>query len=152
MKITNAVSKLKPGKHGGHFGLSSDHVSNACDELYIHIAMLLSSLVVHGYVTDDLSFSKILLILNGKHLNYSDSTNYRGIALSSIFGKLFDLHVLSRYESFLTTSNLQFGFKRGHSTSMCIMIMKEASIEYYRTNGNDVYCTICLTLPRRSTM
>ena len=102
---------------------------------------MLSSLVVHGYVTDDLSFSTVLLIPKSKHLNYSDSTNYRGIALSSILGKLFDLYVLNRYESFLATSNLQFGFKRGHSTSMCTMILKEA-IDYYRTNGNDVYCTM----------
>ena len=49
--------------------------------------------------------------------------------------------MLSRYESFLTTSNLQFGFKRGHSTSMCTMVLKEA-IDYYRANGNDVYCTM----------
>ena len=47
--ITNAISKLKPGKRDGNLGLSSDHVSNACDELYIHIALLLSPLVVHGY-------------------------------------------------------------------------------------------------------
>jgi len=32
--IVNAVSKLKPGKHDRHYGLSSDHVINACDELY----------------------------------------------------------------------------------------------------------------------
>ena len=71
-------------------------------------------------------------------MNYSDFTNYRGIAL---FGKLFDSYVLSRYESFLTTSNLQFGFKRGHSTSMCTMILEEVA-DYYRTHSNDVYCTI----------
>lgn len=139
--ITDAVSKLKPGKHDGHFGLSSDHVRNACDELYAHIALLFSALVVHGHVTDDLSFSTVLPIPKGKHLNYSDSANYRGIALCSIFGKLFDSYVLSRYESFLTTSNLQFGFKRGHSTSMCTLILKEV-VDYYRTHGSDVYCTM----------
>jgi len=42
--IVNAASKLKPGKHDGHYGLSSDHVINECDKLYIHIAMLLSAL------------------------------------------------------------------------------------------------------------
>jgi hypothetical protein len=55
--IMIAVSKLKPGKHDGHFGLSSDHVINACDELFIHIAMLMSALVVQGYVTDYSTFS-----------------------------------------------------------------------------------------------
>jgi len=45
------------------FGLSSDHVKNACDELYIHIAILLSSLVVHGcLITDDLALSTVPLI------------------------------------------------------------------------------------------
>jgi Reverse transcriptase (RNA-dependent DNA polymerase) len=138
--IINAVSKLKPGKHDGHFGLSSDHVSNACDELFIHTAMLMSALVMHGYVTDDLAFNTVLPIPKGKNLNYSDSTNYRGIALSSISGKIFYLYVLSRYESCLSTSNFQFRFKRGHSTSMCTTILKE-TIDYYWTNGNDFYCT-----------
>jgi len=67
--------------------------------------------VVHGYITDDLSFSTVLPIPKGKHLNYSDSANYRGIDRSSIIGKIYDLYVLSRYESLLTTSDLQFGFK-----------------------------------------
>jgi Reverse transcriptase (RNA-dependent DNA polymerase) len=58
-----------------------------------------------------------------------------------VFKKIFDLNVFSRYESCLTTSNLQFGFERGHSMSMCTMILKE-TIDYYRTNGNDVYCTM----------
>jgi hypothetical protein len=109
--------------------------------LHVNIALLLSSLVVHGYVTDDLSFSTVLPIHKGKHLNYSDSASYRGIALSSIFRKLLVIHVLCRHELFLTMSNLRFSFKRSHSTSMCTMILKEA-IDYYRTNGNDDYCTM----------
>jgi len=103
--------------------------------------MLLSALVVRGYITEDLSFSAILPIPKGINLNYSDSANYRGIALSSIIGKIYDLYVLNRYESLLTTPDLQFGFKIGHSTSMCTMILKE-TIDYYRTNGNDIYCTM----------
>jgi len=63
--------------------------------------MLLSALVVHGYITDDLSLSTVLPIPKGSNLNYSDSANYRGIALSSIIGKIYDLYVL-RYESLLT--------------------------------------------------
>jgi Reverse transcriptase (RNA-dependent DNA polymerase) len=114
---------------------------NACDEFFIHIAMLMSALVVHGCVTDDFTLNTVLPIAKAKNVNCSDSTIYRGIALSLILGKYFDLYGLSRYESCLTTSNLQFGFKRGHSTSMCTMILTE-TIDYYRTNENDVYCTM----------
>ena len=123
--VIEAVSRLKPGKYDGCMGLSSDHVRHACDEWYIHVSMLLTALTVHGSITDDLSTSTILPIPKGKSLNYSDSTNYRGIALSSILGKIFDAYVLNRYDSLLASSNLQFGFKAGHSTSMCTMILKE---------------------------
>ena len=99
------------------------------------------ALIVHGCVTDDLSVSTVLPIPKGKNLNYSDSANYRGIALSSIFGKIFDAYILTKYDELLAASNLQFGFKSGYSTSMCTMILKE-TLEHYRRNGTTVYCTM----------
>jgi hypothetical protein len=122
-------------------GLSTDHVKNACDEWYVHIPMLLSALIVHGSITDDLSVTTILPIPKGKNLNYSNSANYRGIALSSIIGKIFDAYILNRYNSLLVSTSLQFGFKTGHSTSICTMILKE-TIERYRRNNNTVYCVM----------
>jgi Reverse transcriptase (RNA-dependent DNA polymerase) len=139
--VIDAVSRLKPGKHDGHLGLSSNHVKHACDEWYTHASLLLTALTVHGCVTEDLSISTVLPISKGRNLNYSDSANYRGIALSSIFGKIYDLYILARYDCFLATSKLQFGFKAGFSTSMCSMILKE-TLEYYRRKGSTVYCTM----------
>jgi hypothetical protein len=134
-------SRLKPGKHDGHMGLSSDHVKHACDEWYTHASLFLTALTVHGCITDDLSVSTVLPIPKGKNLNYAVSANYRGIALSSLFGKIFDAYVLTRYDTLLAASNLQFGFKAGFSTSMCSMILKE-TLEHYRRNGSTVYCTM----------
>ena len=96
---------------------------------------------IHSSTTEDISSSTVLLIPKEKNLNYSDSTNYRGIALSSIPGKIFDAYVLNCYDDLLTSSPLQFGFKAGHSTSMCSMILKE-TLEYYRHNKSTVYCTM----------
>ena len=103
--------------------------------------MLFTALTVHGSTTEDLTSSTVLPISKGKNLNYSDSTNYRGIALSSILGKIFDAYVLNRYDDLLTSPPLQFGFKAGYSTSMCSMILKE-TLEYYRHNKSTVYCTM----------
>jgi hypothetical protein len=129
--VVEAVSRIKSGKHDGCLGLSSDHVKHTCHELFIHLSMLFTTLIVHGSITDDLSSSTALLpIPKGKNLNYSDSANFGGIALSSILGKIFDLYVLNRCDSILTSSNLQFGFKAGYSTSMCSMILKETLNEY----------------------
>jgi len=82
--IVNAASKLKPGKHDGYHGLSSDLVINACDKLYIHIAMFLSALVVHGYVTNFLSFSTVLPIHKGKILTILTLQTTEALLLVSI--------------------------------------------------------------------
>jgi len=41
-----------------------------------------------------------------------DSSNYRGITLSSTISKLFELCLLDRYSVYLMSSELQFGFKK----------------------------------------
>ena len=137
----DAVFRLRPGKYDGHLGLSCDHVRQACDELYVHFSMLMSAVIVHGCVTEDLSVSTVLPNRKGKNLNFSDSHNYRGIASSSIPGKMLDVYVNNRYDSNITTSSQQFGFKKGHLTSMFSMILKE-TLEYYRQGNNTVYCRL----------
>ena len=48
--VNDTVQELKRGKRDGFSGLMSDHVINACDELFIHISLLLSSVLVHGTI------------------------------------------------------------------------------------------------------
>ena len=54
----------------------------------------------------------------------------RGIVLSSIFDKILDLIVSTRYKNQLSSCEQQFGFKAKRSTNMCTMVCKEA-IDYY---------------------
>jgi len=58
-----------------------------------------------------------------------------------LFGRIFDAYVLTRYDTFLAASNLQFGFEAGFTTSMCSVILKE-TLEHYRRIGSTAYCTI----------
>jgi Reverse transcriptase (RNA-dependent DNA polymerase) len=131
---------LKAHKGDGSSGLSTDHIIHAGDDCLIHIACLFTSIVVHGTVPDSCLVSTILPIPKGRNVNTSDSSNYRGIALSSVYGKLFDNIVLNRYSVKLMTSELQFGFKAKSSTNMCTMVLKEA-IAYYSKNQSSVFCT-----------
>lgn len=139
-EIKEAVHRLKPGKSDGNLGLGSDYFINACDELYVHISFLFSSLAVHGVVPNDMLTSTVIPIPKGRNANVTDSSNYRGITLSSIFCKLFDILILSRYGDCLCSSDYQFGFKAKRSTDMCTMILKE-SLSYYVNNGGSAYCT-----------
>ena len=62
-----------------------------------HVSLLFSGLLIHGCILEELSISTVISIQKGKHANMTNSNNYRGIALSSMFNKLFDLILLSRY-------------------------------------------------------
>ena len=66
------------------------------------------------------------------------SDNYRPIALFSAIGKLIDMLIMNRYSEALMTSNLQFAFKKGHSTGMGTTVVKEV-IPYYKSRNTNVY-------------
>ena len=104
-----AINKLKAAKNDGDIGLSSDYFKHSCYDLAVYISLLFTALLVHGTAPSEFVTSTVIPIPKGKGLNPTDSANYRGIALSSIYGKLFDLIVLHKFSDQLCTSPLQFG-------------------------------------------
>ena len=73
--------------------------------------------------------------------NEGDATsleNYRGITLGHAFSFLFEHAALLKIDSLLTTDNLQFGYKKKHSTSHAIYTVKKC-IDYFCTHGSSVY-------------
>jgi hypothetical protein len=138
--VMAAISKLNLHKSDGNSSLSSDHFVYAGRDLSVHISFLFSAIICHGSVPRDFVTSTIIPIPKKRNGNLSDSDNFRGIALSSVFGKIFDNLILSKYRDKLCTSDLQFGFKQKSSTSMCSMVLKE-TISYYVSNHSNVFCT-----------
>jgi len=55
----------------------------------------------------------------------SDSDNFCGISLSSLFGKMFNNVILRKFHENLCASDLQFEFEQNSSTNMCTMILKD---------------------------
>ena len=95
---------------------------------------------MHGTVVDSFLLSTIVPIPKGRNANLSDSSNFRGIALSSVYGKLLDYIILDRYQDKLTSCDIQFSFKANSSTSLCSMVLKE-SIAYHIKHQTPVFCT-----------
>ena len=60
--------------------------------------------------------------------------NYRGITLSPILSKLFELCTLLKISDFLQSSELQFGFKDKFSCSHAIYIVKEVQNYFNKEN------------------
>jgi len=57
---------------------------------------LLSAIIIRGCLPDTFTVNTVIPIPKSHNANMSDSGNYRGIALGSIFSKLFDNIVLHR--------------------------------------------------------
>ena len=93
---------------------------------------------INGYIPAEATQTVICPTITDKNGNLSDVTNYRPIALATVYSKILEHILLNRLEEYLCTSHNQFGFKRGHSTFMPILLLKEL-LQFYRDHGNNMY-------------
>ena len=94
--VLHAISCMKPNKYDSMNELLLDYVLNAGNVLAACISFVFLSMIIHGSVPDIFLTSTILPIPKNKNCNVTDSANYRGIALSSVFRKIFD-HIMSLF-------------------------------------------------------
>ena len=119
----------------------SDMLKHGSWLLHKHLSMMYKILLTHGVLP--LSFLKCYMIPLVKDDNgdLCSSKNYRSIALSSLFLKLFDWVVLILYGEKLASDMFQFGFKPKSNTMMCSWLLSEV-VDRYNREGSDVY--VCL--------
>ena len=130
---------MKAGKDDGL--LSTDHVIHGCPELFIHLSILYTSMIRHGFSPSPVLLSTIVPIPKNLRKSINDSSNYRGIALNSPICKLFEIIVLGIHRNVLSTSDLQFGYRRGLSTTSCTFVADEV-IQYYLNSSSDVHAIL----------
>ena len=80
----------------------------------------------------------LISIVKDKKGNISDKENYRPIAITTSTSKILELLILEKFKEFLEVNSHQFGFKRGHSTDMCVFVLKEI-VTYYQSLSSPVY-------------
>ena len=95
-------------------------------------------MISHGYTPTVLLKSTIVYIPKDNKACLSNSDNYRGISLFNSINKLFDHVILYLYKDQLQSSDMQFGYKKGHSTTLCTLVYKEV-ISHYVNNNTSVY-------------
>ena len=87
-------------------------------------------------------------LIKDKTGSVNDIGNYRGITLSPIISKLFEVVIMSLCSDVLETDSLQFGFKDKIGTADAIFTMK-STIKHFIDRGSSVY--IALTFEKLST-
>ena len=135
--VSKAIRKLKLGKHDGSLPLTSDNILHSTDILNGHLALLFSVMVRHGFSPDGMLIGTMVPLPKGRW-NLSNSSNYRAITISSLFGKILDNLILEKEASNLMTNDLQFSFKPGLSTTMCSTMVRD-TISYFVHKNSTVY-------------
>ena len=81
--------------------------------------------LVYRYAPNLCSYSVQTLIIKSKHDDVTAISNYRPIALATIFSKFLELFILHMIREFLVSVDNQFGFKSSYFTDMCLFLFKQ---------------------------
>ena len=135
--VYNAIRSLQSGKSDG-VDIYSDNLKNASHHFIECMMYLFNSIMSHGCIPESFLFATVLSLPKNSRLDLKNSNNYRAISLSSVFGKVFDKIVIEKQFEQLSTSRLQFGYKRNSSTVMYTTMLVE-TIEYYVSNGSAAF-------------
>jgi len=136
--VKSAINKLKCNKADGVTNLMSDALLNSPLSLTTHLSLLFSACIIHGFTPENMLLSTLIPIPKSNTKSRSDSSNYRAIALGSLFVKILDNIVMVNCDYVFKSSDLQFGFKPGHSTTQCSFVIEEI-IEYYNSHNSPVF-------------
>ena len=129
--------QLKNNKASDLDGIQVEHSKNGSVNLYRHIAGLFTGLVKHGCIPRNFRETAIIPILKDQAGHRNNPDNYRGIAISSVLGKLLEKIIMAKYQRIWHTNKQQFGFKAGHGCDMSMFVVQE-SINYFLENGNEI--------------
>lgn len=137
--IEQCVDGLKRKKAAGLDGITNEHIIFGGQQLMVHLSLLFNAMLNHSFVPSAFTTGLIVPLLKNKHGDATSLDMYRGITLSAVISKLFEAVLLSMYKEFLTSDQLQFGFKENSSCTHALFTVKE-SVKYYVKRGSKVYC------------
>lgn len=140
-EVKEAISHLKEHKSDGDKGLWSSLVIHSTCMWQELLCQLISAMLGHGHYADELLLSTVVFLPKDLNKSICNSDNYRGISLYSSLNKIIEWIILLKYKKAFVTSELQFAYKRRHSTTMCTIVLKEV-VKYYFQRRGDVYCAL----------
>ena len=102
------------------------------------LSIIFTLILSHSFTSDSLILGTMIPIPKDKKKSCCSSSNYRAIALSSILNKILDWIILLNEHKSLSSSPLQFGFRKGLSTTQCTHSLLEI-VDYCNYTKSDVF-------------
>lgn len=129
---------LKKGKAAGDDNVTAEHILFAHPCIVVHLCRLFNLIMKHGYVPAKFGSGIIVPLIKDRLGDATSVDNYRAITIGSVISKVFELCVGSKFESFLSSSELQFGFKKGIGCPNAVAVVQQV-VQYFNSRGSSVY-------------
>ena len=113
------INRLKSGKAPGLDFITAEHLWFAHPIVVVLLTILFNACLKICYVPLAFAEGVIIPLLKGNSLDNTSSDSYRGITLCSVLSKLFEMLVYNFVKDNITSSDLQFGFKKKPWLSRC---------------------------------
>jgi len=136
--IEKALVCIKSGKAAGVDNITKEHLVNSHPALIVYLMILFNIMTVHGVVPDGFGVGVVIPIVKDKSGDITDVNNYRGITLCPVISKLFEYCLIHKYDSYMATSDLQFGFKKNLGCSHAVFALRQC-VEYFVARGSTVF-------------
>ena len=122
--IAKLIRELESGKLSGPDDIFPESLKFANNRLSVLLSLCFSICLLHGSLPHGMIKTTIVPIVKNKCGNLSESSNYKPIELATIISNAFESALLLKCDEYLFTSSNQFGYKKGHSTDLCIYALK----------------------------
>lgn len=134
-EVQKAIASLPNGKASGADGITAEcfKVVDGCTEesnqyvLAPVLTALLNVVFIHGDYPNHFCLNTLTPVYKGKG-DIKDLNSYRGIAVGSLFCKLFESVLYHRYNNQLESQGLrnpaQFGFRKNHGTLDGLFVLR----------------------------
>jgi len=145
--VSHVIADLKCGKATGIDGLSAEHLLFCHPAVCVVLAKLFQLMMLCCYIPDGFRYSFIVPIPKPKEC-FSKSlvcNDFRGIAISPIISKVFEYCILEKYNNYLSTTDNQFGFKKGVGCSFAIRTVRNIVDSYIKGGSTANLCAIDLS-------
>lgn len=144
--LSELIAQMEDGKAAGLDDLSCEHLKYCHPIAVIILCKLFNMFTLFEYLPRGFGLSYTVPVpkcdSRSRTLTVDD---FRGISISPVISKLFEMAILNRYSDYLQTSDNQFGFKKHLSCRHAIYCVRTA-IEHYTSNRSTVNaCSLDLT-------
>jgi len=124
-EVAKCVDKLKHGKAPGLDGITVEHIVNCHPVVIVQLSCMFNCMLQLGYVPDSFGTGVILPLVKNSDGDTGSSDNYRGITLSPILSKLFELCMLLRFSDFFSLQIFILVSKRNSLVAMQFILLKK---------------------------